>query len=98
MSLRSRFVRYLQNLTGDTVYSDNARMAAMDRAAARFAETCELCLGTAVYLCPKCREPISTHSHENDYLCEAHGFVNPIRQHDGARISGDGRCGALRVS
>lgn len=70
---------------------ENVRGSAMDRTAARMATHCELCNGV-VYLCPVCREPITTHSHENDYFCETHGFVNPIRQHDNARINGDGVC------
>lgn len=74
----------------------NARFAMMDLMADRQAEQCEICNGTAVYLCPICREPVG-HSHENDFICETHSFVNPIRQHDGARISGDGSCHALTV-
>ena len=68
----------------------NAMNAAMDRRAEENERTCEICLGTAVYLCPTCRTPIATHSHEHDYLCDTHGFVDPIRQHDGVAINGGG--------
>ena len=95
----------------------NARMAVMDRQAEEFAKTCEICSGI-VYLCPDCKRPIKSHSHENDYLCDcldpalvefwASGgsssrcgnemrFVNPVREHDGARISGYGLAGPMRV-
>jgi hypothetical protein len=56
-------------------------------------KSCEICNGV-VYLCPICRVPIEGHSHENDFICKTHSFVNPIREHDGARINGDGVCGA----
>ena len=59
--------------------------------------TCEICAGV-VYLCPICREPISEHSHENDFICKTHSFVNPIREHDGARINGDGQQTELRAT
>lgn len=62
------------------------------------AAECEICNGTAVYLCPICGAPITNHSHENDFICATHSFVNPIRQNDGVRINGDGRCGvSMRV-
>ena len=51
---------------------------------------CDICSGRAVYTCPYCHDPIKTHSHENDFLCERHGFINPIRSSDGAKINGDG--------
>lgn len=70
---------------------------AMDRAALEFGETCEICNGAAVYLCPHCKVPIESHSHENDYICATHSFVNPIRQVDGARINGDGRTHRIQV-
>lgn len=74
-----------------TAASINTRMAQMDREVDRIAETCELCRGTAVYLCPQCRVPIGNHSHEHDYICDAHGFIDPIRASDGTTINGDGR-------
>lgn len=82
------------SLSGESasVASVNARFAVMDRQADRNGTTCEICNGTAVYLCPICREVIETHSHENDYICKTHSFVSPVRQKDGARISGDGGC------
>lgn len=70
--------------------SINARFAAMDRAAVRNASSCEICNRTAVYVCPICAVPVGDHTHEHDYICDTHGFVNPIRQHDGARIDGSG--------
>jgi hypothetical protein len=77
----------------------HARMAAMDVAASRFAETCPICLGSRELLCPLCGEPITQHTHENDYLCDCAGrstFVNPVRASDGQRVSGDGAPGPLR--
>jgi hypothetical protein len=75
----------------------NAREAEMDREAEWRAATCEICHGTAVYLCPTCRVPIANHTHENDYICDTHGFVHPIRERDGARINGDGIPGSLSI-
>lgn len=92
MSNRERFIHYWRTLTDPETSEINARMAAMDRAADRIAETCEICSGAAVYLCPTCRQPLTEHTHENDYYCETHGFVSPIRKHDGASINGDGSC------
>jgi hypothetical protein len=91
--------RFLSWLVGDSqhIASANARMAWMDRAAERQREDCEICNHTAVYICPECREPISDHSHENDYICKTHSFVSPIRLSDGAHISGDGQSGDVRV-
>ena len=54
---------------------------------------CDICSGRSKYFCPICKEPISTHTHENDFLCATHSFVNPIRESDGALISGDGCIG-----
>lgn len=89
--------RFLDWLTTDRfTVADNARMAMMDRAAARNRAACDICAGRDVYRCPTCREPVG-HSHENDYICEVHGFVNPIRDSDGARISGDGQADRPRV-
>lgn len=53
-------------------------------------ETCDICSGRSRYLCPKCLEPLLNHSHENDFICATHSFVNPIREGDGAIINGDG--------
>ena len=36
------------------------------------------------------------HTHENDYTCSVHGFVNPVRD-DGRIISGDGGLHETRV-
>jgi hypothetical protein len=75
------------------------RMAAMDVAAQRFAETCPICSGSKDLLCPICLDPITEHTHENDYLCDCEArikFVNPVRRSDGQRISGDGTPGPLR--
>lgn len=58
---------------------------------------CEMCAGQSRYLCVECREPIRTHTHENDFLCETHSFVNVIRERDGAILAGDGVCGVSRV-
>lgn len=76
--------------------SDDAAMAAYDRIANKQRERCEICSRRAVYLCPKCGDKIARHSHENDFICRRHGFVNPVRQHDGARIVGDGGCHPLQ--
>ena len=94
MGVQGYFTRYWRDLTeSHTVRMENARIAATDRAAEHRRSRCELCNGTAIYLCPICRERITCHSHEGDFLCEVHSFVNPIRQHGGARINGLGRCG-----
>ena len=66
-------------------------MTAMDAAAARISAACEICRQTAVYLCPTCHAPIACHTHERDYLCDTHGFVNPVRESDGLSINGSGR-------
>ena len=58
---------------------------------------CDICSGRSQYLCPICRTPISYHSHENDFLCDTHSFVNPIRVSDMAQMDGHGRCGITRV-
>lgn len=99
MSGDGLLARFWHWFTGESRYaaSVNASFAAMDRMAERQRTDCEICNGTAVYLCPYCKEPIRDHSHENDFICERHSFVSPIRQHDGARISGDGSCGSVRV-
>lgn len=55
-------------------------------------DRCDICSGRSRYLCPICRVPIEMHTHENDYICETHSFVYPIRESDGKRINGDG-CG-----
>lgn len=75
----------------------NATMARFDAAAERMASTCELCSGATGYICPHCGDPIEWHSHENDYSCRVHGFVNPIRASDGRQIIGDGHPGPLRA-
>ena len=74
----------------------DALMQAYNRAAARQASECEICSGKAVYTCPKCGAVVD-HTHENDYTCDIHGFVSPIRDYDGARICGDGQCGSPRA-
>jgi len=91
--------RFLSWLSGDTAYVNamNARMAAMDAQAKQAQVDCEICNGLALYLCPLCHEPIENHSHENDFMCSTHGFIHPIRSHDGARIDGNGTPGPLRV-
>lgn len=38
--------------------------------------TCPICAGER-WVCPVCKKPITTHSHENDYICGTHGFVSP---------------------
>src|SRR5262245_4938731 len=48
----------------------NERFAQRDRTAQMFAKTCPICNGTDVFLCPDCRYPIKSHSHENDYMCD----------------------------
>ncbi len=56
------------------------------------AETvCPICDKTDTLRCPVCRVPIESHSHERDYMCATHGFVNPIRDSDGQIVNGDGR-------
>ena len=59
--------------------------------AERERQACDICSGRSVYLCAHCQEPIQYHTHENDFSCARHGFINPIRLSDGARINGDGR-------
>lgn len=74
-----RLRSFWRSLTGrGYIDTANAQFAALDRAADRAASVCDLCAGRAVYRCPTCGEVVS-HSHENDYICDAHGFVNPIR-------------------
>lgn len=58
---------------------------------------CPMCDKSDVFLCPTCLKPITTHTHENDYLCEVHSFVNPIRQSDGKRVDGLGDPGLIRI-
>lgn len=48
--------------------------------------------GAEVYLCPKCGAKCD-YTDENDYICATHSFVNPIRQRDGAILSGNGHGG-----
>jgi hypothetical protein len=72
------------------------QLAMWEALAHREAQRCDICSGRAVYVCPICREPVS-HTHENDYMCRSHSFVNPIRLSDGATISGDGWPHAPRV-
>ena len=45
------------------------------------------------FTCPHCGA-VCGYTFENDYICDRHGFVNPIRS-DGAVIRGDGVCGAM---
>ena len=71
-------------------------MLAYDAAAVHNQRECEICSGKAVYTCPKCGAVVG-HTHESDYICDKHGFVNPIRDYDGARINGDGQCGSVTV-
>lgn len=68
----------------------NARFAAMELASERAALTCDICLGIR-YECPECHAEIMVHSHEGDYACDTHSFVDPVRCFDGARIDGSGR-------
>ena len=72
--------------------SDDGGMAMWDRMARRNELSCEICSGRAVYLCPMCHVPIANHTHENDYSCKVHGFVNPVREADGVTMNGDGLC------
>ena len=76
--------------------SDEFWAAVRRERATRERAECEICSGAAVYLCPICRRPIDNHSHENDYICEAHGFVNPVRESDDFRITGDGSLNQYR--
>jgi hypothetical protein len=76
-------IRWLGRLFRDREMDGwNAVGAAMDRTEAYIAERCELCRGVR-YNCPQCGVRIETHSHEGDFLCEAHGFVRPVRCPDG---------------
>lgn len=76
---------------------DERLQAYWQQRAARERQACDICSGRDTYLCPKCGGRITVHSHENDYICDTHGLVNPVRLSDAARISGDGRCGSARV-
>lgn len=51
---------------------------------------CPICDKTDVLRCPICRKPIELHSHEWDYMCDVHSFVNPVRDSDGAVVDGSG--------
>lgn len=83
-----RYQRHIQH--------EQALMDAYDRIVEANESACEICNKTAVYRCPKCSDEIETHSHENDYTCKTHGFVDPIRE-DGVRINGDGRAHAIKT-
>lgn len=64
-------VRWLRSLFRDReVERVNAMFAQMDRAAMEFGKTCPICNGTDVFLCPDCLQPIKSHTHENDYMCD----------------------------
>lgn len=92
------------------VAAANAQMAAMDRLAEQAGRECEICAGV-IYLCPDCKQPIKSHTHENDFMCDClvnepemssrfSGMlknVHPIRLRDGAVIIGDGWPGPLKV-
>lgn len=91
------FLAWLDHEGKSWVRAANQREAMFQDMQRRNSEKCEICSGKAVYLCPTCMEPIESHSHENDFICKTHSFVTPIRQHDGARICGDGSPGPLRV-
>jgi hypothetical protein len=58
----------------------------------------EQCREFSTFLCPHCDPPrrLDGFTAENDYMCDVHGFVNPVRP-DGAVIVGDGQCGRPRV-
>lgn len=40
---------------------------------------CDACDGRVLLLCPQCETPVS-HSHENDFICAEHGFVEAIKR------------------
>lgn len=96
MGILQRLGEWLSFALEPSSRSDRALMAAYDRAAA--ANRRDHLVDPHTYYCPYCdpRRPIDTLSFENDYACDVHGWVNPIRD-DGAIISGDGRPGRPRV-
>jgi hypothetical protein len=66
--------------------------------AARVSVACPLCNSTDRFTCPRCGNEISSHSHENDFMCEScQIWVDPIRASDGKRIDGGGHVGPMRV-
>lgn len=91
----TRLLRWLSGESSE-VRAVNAQFAAMDRMAER--NRAEREANPVKLYCPKCRpwREIDIYSDENDYICNVHDFVNPVRA-DGAIISGDGRCVMMRV-
>ena len=43
---------------------------------------CDVCAGTVKLFCPWCFREISSHSHEDDFICKQHSFVNPLTEDD----------------
>lgn len=100
--LNPRFWEYVRQEYFPTAGEVEARKQRIEVARfqrrAQVVDACDLCSGRSVYLCPHCREAISSHSHENDFICERHGFVSPVRESDGAIVNGDGRCGMTQFT
>ena len=91
------FLGWLRQITRDPwLEADRARTAAMDRAAERNRVAAATLPEMRLY-CPfPPRHEITGSTWENDYWCDAHGFVNPIRE-DGAQLNGDGTACEVRI-
>ena len=56
------------------------RDAQAEAQAAREFASCQLCNGTVRMFCRICYQPIATHSHEGDFVCEEHGLVDAVTE------------------